>query len=116
MKLREVSKRLRFPMFGNYRIVIVITNSLELSRNKRFCPETIEDDVQGLHTEDKETGTSYVFLKESSRASFVVHECWHAVKSLLDFIEANVEEEVVAYLLGYVVEHAVLLEITRKKK
>lgn len=55
-------------------------------------------------------GESYIFLRQkkdlSSIMDEIAHESWHAVNQMFDFVGAELENEMVAYHLGYIARSA----------
>lgn len=92
-----------------YTVTIILTNNILESRKKRnnFLLESeIIEEPKGLHC-DGGTLSSYIFLKYDSLSDVIVHESYHCICKLLKDIGAKHEEEIVAYLLGYITKEIV---------
>lgn len=57
---------------------------------------------------------SYIFAGRNPKIGTIVHECWHAVKCMLDFRGVGMENETVAYHLDHLVKYA--MKFYRKEK
>lgn len=91
------------PLY-DYEIVVILCSDVNKSRTKRekqFGTVGLGNAV-GL-TETFESGTSVIFLPHKPPPEDVAHECYHAVCNIMAHIGAKLEEEVVAYTLGYLV-------------
>lgn len=95
------------PNLG-YRVYIVITWDFKMAVKKIFQDnswETIKPNARALacHRDNR----TYVFFKPDADAAEIAHEMWHAVRRMLDYIGADLENEVVAYNLEYLVAQGV---------
>lgn len=108
--MRERETTIPFEAFGQYRVSIVHTPDIAASIKKRLMllkectvPEDIEEckavmyPIQGM----KE---SVIFLRKNATLADIVHECWHAIYHMFQYFGAELEDEVVAYHLDYLVE------------
>ena len=96
----DYEKMVRFPVF-NYSVEIVFTGSVSESHYYR-TDEDSPDCHEGQYTELAGGGILYI-QKEASYGT-LAHECWHAVHHMLARVGAGLDEEVVAYHLGYLVD------------
>lgn len=108
MKAKEKTHTIYFPMYG-YKINIVITSDILYSRNKRQDeigePFNNKHQPLGLHSYHNEYGISFIFLNPNSGAGTTAHECNHAVYRMFRWIGAvDVDEEIISYTLGYIVQ------------
>ncbi len=120
-EFREITKKLEFPILGNYQIYIIISNDMFTARKKRdkWLGEfdgSNEEYTAAFHSHPHGSGQSYIFLPERAAARFISHECFHAICAMFDFIDAHPDEETIAHVLGHVVEQVVQLEGRRKSK
>lgn len=106
-----------FPVFAGYTIYIIFTNDVVVSRKK--LDETIGevfdcDTALALHCHSilpKHTATAWLIFPFTACAGTVAHECWHAIKRLLDWAGCErYENETVAYHLGFLVNEVTKLQ------
>jgi hypothetical protein len=108
--LVERKKSFNIDMFG-YRVVIVLTNDIEGSVDKHaneFPPNVRFGNIakaQALHIFHPMRPFSMVILPFNADLSTVAHEAFHVVWRVMEFVDADHENEVMAYMLGYVIEH-----------
>lgn len=96
----------RFPVFMNYRIVVIVTNDKDRTYKKIIKGTNLppESDFDALHVWVGSRATSYLIFQPDANPGTISHECWHAVRYVLvDFMGAKVDNEIVAYHLGYLV-------------
>jgi hypothetical protein len=92
-----------FDIFSNYRVRLVISDDLVKSGKARLnsAPDAGGD---GFVFNVTGEGRSYLFLTSNSVEGTVAHECWHVVRRMFDWIGADLDNELVAYHLGYMVD------------
>lgn len=114
--MREITKTIPLKVF-DYKVIVVVTDSILASRNKRH--KTFGSIYKGnplaLCTTHGYKWESYVFIKPSSSPGIIAHECWHAVRAIFKAISADIDEELVAYHLEYLVDKAYELQRVAKK-
>ena len=108
----------------HYRVYVVLTDNIYEATCKIKKVENIKERsfyenaaALSLHMPDK--GATYLLFTAKSDIGDVAHECWHAVRYLLcDHIDSDLENENVAYHLGYLVLHTwdVLKHLRKKKR
>jgi hypothetical protein len=100
----ERCHELKFDAFG-YRVRVIFTNDVVASRIKRdrILGKYDGSYASGLHSWSADKAQSYLFLGADARPCTIAHESWHAVRRMLLFCGAELENEVVAYHLGYLV-------------
>ncbi len=101
------------PIFY-YDMVIVVTDDFEAAAKKLKISVDTDSQAEALHVFAHCEGTSFILLHPKADIGVVVHEVWHAVRRLLEYINAGLDNEIVAYLLGYYTRHVV--EILKGKK
>lgn len=112
-KLTEKSKLLRFPMFNGYSVEIVVTNDAALSAKKRGCVRA--DDYVAVHLYHEDLKHSSIIVPSRSSAATIAHECWHCARRILMSIDADLENEIVAYLITHLVSEVYRLKRRRAK-
>lgn len=96
---------LRFPVFSNYKVVVVFTADLAREALKWSPPDKQPNEMAAAVTITNSDGLSTVILPHRPDAETVAHEAYHVVAAMLAWIGASQEEEVIAYHLGYLVKH-----------
>lgn len=54
-----------------------------------------------------EGAESWIVLPEKASIDTIVHEVWHCVRRIMMYIHAELENEVIAYLMGWMTEKVV---------
>ena len=94
---------------GGYEVHIELSSDPEKALSK--YPETknaewgAETDGIAIHCKDE--GRSFVFLKHNASAGNVAHESWHVVRRMMNWLGVDLDNEAVAYHLGYLVNRIV---------
>lgn len=101
------------------RVYIIVAKDFQLATEKVFKSETprkIKTNARALacHRENY----SYVFFKPDADAGEMAHEMWHVIRHIFEYIGAELENEIVAYHLEYLVSESmyVLKKWARKIK
>ena len=114
-----------FDVFGSYKIGIIFTDDVRKSvdylsdRDYFNTPSSqVSQDTTACHIDVN--GRGYLLFGDDASVGTIAHECWHAVYAAMKFFGAEVEDEVVAYHLGYAVNKVVdfksfLMEKERRK-
>lgn len=92
-----------------YSCTVIITDNIlesKRKRNNKLLECEITDEPKGLHC-DGGILDSYIFLKHDSLSDVIVHESYHCICKLMKDIGAKHEEEIVAYLLGFLTKEIV---------
>jgi len=95
----------------NYKIYVILSDNVEDARVRRsylLGPYTPDGSTAGLHYGRVDLPISYVFLPYCSDIGYVAHETYHCICNIMEWAGARHEEEIVAYMMGYLVR-----EITR---
>lgn len=101
------------PTIANYRIIIVLTKDIAASvaylaeRDNFFADNDRVQDCLACHLHPKDRGHSYLVFGPNMAASSIAHECWHMIFNLMQFAGISLEDEFVAYHLGYAVQQVV---------
>jgi hypothetical protein len=109
-KFKERVGWIRFPILANFTVNVVITTDMQLSINRRngiLSPCTVGKNALGSTWKHGVGGVIFIFLHKdvgkNVEPSTIAHECFHAVRTLMSNIGAEVEDELWAYHLGYLV-------------
>ena len=105
MKLKEKKRNFSLSIFGGYQVRVVLTNDLNQSLEKHGFTGDEPKDTAGLALHCEKHMHSYIFLQlKEPEPGYIAHESWHVVKRICDHLGIKLDNEVVAYLLGYIVE------------
>jgi hypothetical protein len=109
-KLVESVHEIEFGVFADYRVRLVFTSSIKESVKRRDLDKDTGDmDRAGaitFDTVDGEAGGSTIFYPRRPTNGFIVHETYHAVVDLANYIGFD-DEETMAYLIQYIVENTI---------
>lgn len=101
---KEHSSKLSFPAF-EYDVHIVFSSDVVASRIKRddILGKYDAGPAGGLHSYTPDGSYSYLFISPDALPSTIAHEAWHCIRRMMVHCGAELENEVVAYHLGYLV-------------
>ena len=102
--LIEKVKNINFQTL-NHHLTIVVSNDVHESREKRGhgLPFHVPNDsIRALHSTNG-LGHSFIFVPHDVDEGEVVHEAYHAVWTIMKFINATHENEIMAYTLTFIV-------------
>lgn len=107
--MKERIKTVRFPVFVGYEVKIVITDDVVKSRKLRDKilgePYQYFETAHAMHAWPLDgQGISWLFFKPDVEAGTIAHECWHCVRRLMKWLGSELENEIVAYHLAYLVQ------------
>lgn len=57
-----------------------------------------------MHAQDQPI--SYILLTPNATVEHIAHEVWHVVRKMFFYVDAELENELVAYHIGYLAQHA----------
>lgn len=92
--------KVKFPIFQNFTIHVVFTDDWRAEAVKLNADLT-DDSIAWTVSEGK---AAHIIFPHHPDPDVVAHETFHAIWALMKFAGAEMEEEVVAYHLGHVVE------------
>ena len=107
--MKEFKTVVPFPTF-QYKIYVIFTDSLTASadnlvkQGKLKSPHGIDDTTDGFHVRMPNQSYSFIVLKHESSVNPIVHETYHSISTMMDWIGAKREEEIMSYFLGYTVQ------------
>jgi hypothetical protein len=102
--LKEKEKKIRLQTL-NHDLVIVVSNSVHDSRNKRghvFGLHLPTENIRALHSTNG-LGCSYIFMPYDADIGEIAHEAYHVCWTIMKFINAEHENEIMAYTLTFIV-------------
>lgn len=98
-KPKERVKRLKLPAFLDYKITVVLTDNVAKTSERTFRDT---DAGQAMHF--WKHGESTLIFPHKPEAGIIAHECWHCIFRLFKFAGAEIENEIAAYHLGWLVD------------
>ena len=106
-KHRDYERRVNFHVFG-FVVYVVFTEDIARSVNARYPDIDMQPTFDAIHCREKGNPYSHIFLRLGHcRPGTVAHESWHAIRYLLEnWVGSNLDNETVAYHLGYLVDCA----------
>lgn len=118
-QFQEKVKKLTIEVL-NHDVYIVLTNDVKTSRMKRnniLGPMDLHPNVAGICSATG-GGRTYIFLHFKAQAKIIAHECNHACSSIMDFMGAKYEHEIMAYSLTYLIDEVYNFRnsLAKKKK
>lgn len=107
-KLKEKTAEIKFGVF-EFDVRVIFSNNPAQSRKKRDRilgeANSAECSFHAAHCWKANEPTSYVFLPiKGLSAGTIAHEAWHVIHRMLKFCGAEIDNETVAYHLGYLVD------------
>lgn len=111
---------INLPTF-HYEVFVVVTNNISKAaariEGKLTEPQEFYDQAAAMALHNHNKGKSYILLPPKTDIGDITHECWHVIRRIFSYIGAELENEIVAYHLGYLVLHTSnILEGWKKKK
>jgi hypothetical protein len=107
---------IHIPTF-DYQMKIIVTGdvtkaAVELGTDKEFAERSA-----ALHIKWPDEGASTLVLGFDAKPGTIAHESWHAVRSMLAWCGAELDNETVGYHLGYLVGqiHDIIKETKAKQ-
>lgn len=113
-KFRERTKQLDINPF-NYTVIIVLTNDIQKSGAKRGVK--LNPHVGAYHSAAADGAlASQIVLPFNTDWAIVAHEAFHCVWNIMHCIGAQLEDEVMAYTLSYLLAEIGGFMKTRQKR
>ena len=103
-RFKDYEKVIKFPVFADYRVHVIVTDDLQKSRDARFDNAQSTEGLDACCCSVLNGHASCIFLQKEASSGTIAHEAWHAVYKMFRQIGAELEEEMVAYHLGYLVD------------
>lgn len=105
----------------DYYVHIIVTNNFDATAHKlkleRDDTDSLDDKtVGGVCFHVKDNGVSYLFIRPKAIVRVVAHEAWHCVCRILEYADAELDNETVAYHLGYLTGEAYAFAHKRRKR
>jgi predicted MPP superfamily phosphohydrolase len=93
----------RLKPLNDYRVQIVFCSDLVKAKNSRSKAKAKEIKAIAFTQTFENKYSRIYFTLDKADAGTIAHECYHAVVNVLDYLEAKQDEEIVAYVLDYLV-------------
>lgn len=103
MKIRTHRHKIKFPIFG-YEIRVSFVNCLKDEAVRLNADAPGDGDAKALTILNSENPYVHIILQHGAGPGVIAHESFHAIFALMSWAGAVLEDEVVAYHLGHVVE------------
>ena len=104
----------------HYSVKIVFSTDINDSIKTQFPEETkfngTSTDACHMFRSDEPEPESFLFFPFTANASTIGHECWHAVRRMLLFAGTDLENETVAYHLGWLIGEVTKFQKIAKSK
>jgi hypothetical protein len=93
----------KFPVLSNYFVHVIFTDSIARSRKARYGTEGAAEGAAALSSVAV-GGHGHLFFKLDNSEGIIAHEAWHAVFRMFEWAGAELDNEMVAYHLSYLVD------------
>lgn len=103
----------------HYKIHLILTDDVKRAREKinHLVGEYDGEDVVAMHSYDEnDFEQSWVILPHWANPGLVAHEAFHGVMRIFKCMDAEMEEEVFAYTLQYLVKEIIKVQFTTSLK
>ncbi len=112
----ERSMYVRFPVFSDYDIEVVVAKDTRVARSKRNSRfGEFDGSFRALHSFNKK-GSALLVFPQGVNVGCISHECFHAVVAMLDWIDNDTNNECAAYHIGYLTQQVYDFVRTRPKR
>ena len=109
--LEEKIKTLDLKPFP-YDLKFIVTSSVMESERKLraklkdHSPAKSNARTGAMAMYDRNLTTMYIIMPYKCDVGYIAHESWHIVRALLTYVNATLDNEVVAYYLGWITREA----------
>jgi hypothetical protein len=101
---KDYEKVIKFPIFSHYKVHIIFSDDIRKSKKVRYGSDEFADGASAVHCHDSDGHSHCIYDIGKSCTGTIAHESWHAVWAMLKWAGVEIENEVVAYHLGYIVQ------------
>jgi hypothetical protein len=102
----------------HYRVHLVMTDDVLKARRKidSLVGEYDGEPVLAMHSyDDEDMEQSWIILPHRANPGLIAHEVFHAVMRIFRCMNAEMEEEVFAYTLQFLVKEVIKLQFTSSR-
>lgn len=105
-KPKEKKMKFKIELFGNYIVQVIITDDLPQTLKNRW-PDTYSNEPDNthaicLHFDDNLESTMVLGMK--MKVGTIAHESWHVVRRMYQELGVELDNEAVAYALGFITQ------------
>ncbi len=101
----ERSMHVKFPVFSNYDIEIVLATDQYKARSKYDKTYGVFDSpFHSLHSHNRAGKALLVFCQKNLNVSTMAHESFHAVSAMMEWAGVKFDNECMAYHIGYLTQ------------
>lgn len=93
---------LRFPVFANYDVTVIFTDNIRAVA-RRHNGRVSKNTAACFITKRSAPLSGWLVFSRLPNPDEIAHESWHCIFHLLKTVGAEIEDEVAAYHLGYLV-------------
>lgn len=103
--MNEKEKLINFSVF-DYMVRVVYTDDMSesIKARREILGDIDCNDSDAVHLALRNKSESYLILSSDVSAGTIAHEAWHCVRRIMEYIEADLENEIVGYHIGYLVD------------
>jgi hypothetical protein len=102
-KPQEAIIKVDFPAWRSW-VKVLVTDNVFLSIQKRYSEHTEDDCIAMCMHVTANPSCSLLVIPRDVSPGIVAHESWHAIYRMLNGLDAKLDNETVAYHLGYLVD------------
>ncbi len=104
MKTRKT--HFSFPVLNNYTVRVIVVDKISEAmsrypRLKEFAEDYSDKEARVFSCDSHHC---YIFLPTDASVRTIVHECWHVVKTMMKYVDIALDQETVAYHMGYLTQ------------
>jgi hypothetical protein len=96
--------KIEFPAFHWTVEVVVTTYVLKYARHVGWSGDRDESTTHGINMFFPDDLTTVIVIPLNASAGTIAHEAWHSIHRMLVHLGAGLDNETVAYHLGYLVD------------
>lgn len=119
--MKDKIRTIRLQPFP-YEVKFVMSHNLkETERRLRkkhgdVCSKLTANGRTGAMTlHDRNLPTMYVLMPYWCDVGFIAHEVWHIVRAMLTYVGAGLDNEVVAYYIGWLSKEAITFNVNESE-
>ena len=110
-------KVITFPVLCDYIVHVEVTTDMKATFKKYKTPredwKEEYDNGNAFTSRAKSNPVTFIFVRPNVSTGTIAHECWHAVVNIFEYVGANIDNELMAYHLGYLTNE--VFQLVRNK-
>jgi hypothetical protein len=103
-KYGDYATWIKFEVFSNYHVRLVFSNDLAKSAKGRLGHMPADHAADAFVYHPTDGAQSYMFLPMHAGEGTIAHEAWHVVHKIFGYVGAEMDNENVAYHLGWLIK------------